>query len=177
MIAIDTFMQPMPGFEDEAEENFIEFCSTTHPDIFEFLLDCVDQNLILNTLYWEPLDWRHPVHPWICSLTRYYSIDRAKAELFLEKFRDMSADFSLQQFWNQRKFVIAFDLTEVDFEQETPEYEVVNRATGALWDLEFPTLVGSREQYLTWQDLNNLEYRRSPSMVARAQALLDKFKS
>lgn len=173
MIAIETFMQPIAGFEAEAEENFIKFCLTTHPDIFDFFVDCLDQNLILNTVHWTPVDWYHPVHPWIYSLARYYAVDMPKAEQFRKKFQDLSADFSIKKYWYQNKFDITCDLSEVDFSQETPEFEIINKETGALWDIVFPTVVGRREKYFTWPDINYLEkFTRSPSAIARDKRLI-----
>jgi len=143
MIAIDTFMQPMPGFEDEAEENFIEFCSTTHPDIFEFFLDCVDQNLILNkfTLIVDGVrdNWR------------YYATDVAKAEVFQQKFQSMPLNFSkekfsMQQFWNRHEFDISIDLSLVDLATEKHVVPLVSNDPKEMWSMTFP-LIGPLDHY------------------------------
>lgn len=155
MIAIDTFLQPRVGHESKAEQNFIKFCRSTHPKIVDFYWHCVHQNLILNRFYWQPVDWNHPVHPCMQSLIRYYAIDMAKAQQFQLLHDDLSAEFSLKKFWMQNQFDITCELKAVDFDGETPQYEVVDTNKKVFWGIQFPISVGSRDGS-SWFDLNPL---------------------
>ena len=135
MIAINTVVKPMVGHEQEAVENFEIFYDSVHPDIFEFLKDIVDQNLILNTMFWEPYDGVHHHH-----LIRYYAVNMENAEIFKEKLLSEIADFSLKKFWNLKKFDYSVELTEINFDLELPQYYVIQQETGGLWGDPWPLL-------------------------------------
>jgi hypothetical protein len=135
MIAIDTVQCPMAGHESEAEANLYNFYESAHPDLFEFLKDLVDQNLILNTLFWEPYDENNS-H----NLLRYYAVNMENAKIFQEKLSSESADLSLKKFWNQNKFDYSVELKEIDFDKETPQYTVIDHDTGGLWGEVWPVL-------------------------------------
>ena len=135
MIAIDTVVKPMVGLESQAHENFLVFHETSHPDLFEFFKNIVDQNLILNTLFWRPYDENNYNH-----LLRYYAVDMKNAEIFQEKLLSEVADLSMKKFWNQNKFDYSVELKEIDFDKELPQYYVVDHDTGGLWGDVWPLL-------------------------------------
>ena len=139
MIAINTHVSPMVGHEQEALANFHTFYhESTHPDVFEFFKDIVDQNLILNTMFWEPLnDVAHHTH-----LLRYYAVNMENAEIFQEKLVNESADFSIKKFWNLRKFDYSVELTEINFDEELPQYYVVDLESGGVWGDVWPLYWG-----------------------------------
>jgi hypothetical protein len=135
MIAINTVIKPMVGHEQEAIDNFYIFHESAHPDLFEFFKALVDQNLILNTIFWEPYV-ENNVH----QLLRYYAVNMANAEIVQEKLSSESADLSLKKFWNQNKFDYSVELTEINFDEELPQYYLVDENTGGFWGDIWPLL-------------------------------------
>ncbi len=118
----------MVGYEQEALENLeVIYFESTLSDVFEFFKPIVDQNLILNTVFWEPYAVDHVHH-----LTRYYAVNMENAGIFQEKLISESADFSMKKFWNQKKFDYSVELTEVNFDGELPQYYVVDYESGGV---------------------------------------------
>jgi len=135
MIAINTVIKPMVGHEQEAIDNFYTFHKSPHPELFEFFKEFVDQNLILNTMFWQPYDDRNLNH-----LLRYYAVNMENAEIFQEKLLSESADFSMKKFWDQNKFDYSIELTEINFDEEFPQYYVVDNESGGVWGDVWPLL-------------------------------------
>ena len=135
MIAINQVVKPMVGHEEEALENFLIFYQSPQPEAFEFLKDIIDQNLILNTYYWHPYDEQGAHH-----LNRHYAVNMENAIIFQEKLLSESADFSVKKFWNQKKFDYSVELTEVNFDEELPQYYVVDHESGGVWGDVWPLL-------------------------------------
>lgn len=138
MIAIDTRIQPFENQQQEAIKNWQDiFLADSQTELLAFLQECVDQNLILNSIGWtDPtVEYNYDEH----NTIRYYSTDLPKAELFIQKLTDMSANFSLKKFWAQNKFDFTVEWSTVDFDTETTEFEVVNTPLGEIWGVSFPT--------------------------------------
>ena len=137
MIAINTVVKPMVGHEQEALENLnVIYYESTLSDVFEFFVPIVDQNLILNTMFWEP--YSDLSDPHLHHLTRYYAVNMENAEIFQEKLLSESADFSIKKFWNLKKFDYSVELTEINFDEELPQYYVVDKESNGVWGDPWP---------------------------------------
>ena len=128
MIAINTVVNAMVDHEQEALENLnIIYFESTNSELFEFFKPIVDQNLILNTLFWEPYKPQQ-----LHQLMRFYAVNMENAEIFQEKLLSASAEFSFKKFWNQRKFDFSVELTEINFDGEIPQYYVIDHESGGV---------------------------------------------
>ena len=137
MIAINTVVKPMVGHEQEAIENLNDiYYESTLSDVFEFFVPIVDQNLILNTMFWEV--YSDLSDPHLHHLTRYYAVNMENAEIFQEKLLSESADFSIKKFWNLKKFDYSVELTEINFDEELPQYYVVDLESNGVWGDPWP---------------------------------------
>ena len=133
MIAIDTVIKPMSAFESEAYDNYVEFHATSHVDIFEFFKPMIEQNLIVNKIFWDPYD-----DIGLHQLIRYYTDDADKAKIFQEKILSDTADFSLKKFWNHLKFDYTVEIKEINFSNQQPQWDVINTETGEVWGEIWP---------------------------------------
>ena len=139
MIAIDTRIQPFEGQEIEADKNWQDiFLADSQPELIAFFQECVDQNLILNSVGWSQLPeekYNYDNH----STVRYYSVDLEKAEVFKQKLEDMAATFSLKKFWSENKFDFIIEQSLVDFDQEMIAFDAVNSELSEVWGTGFPS--------------------------------------
>lgn len=139
MIAIDTYIRPMLGFEDECLAHWTEFLSNnSNENLYNFFNDCINQNLIINLFLWVPHELPLTLN---IGLLRYYSQDLSTATLVKEKFEDPTASFSLKKFCNQMKFdFVCSDPKEIAFDEDPSDgfLPVIGPAENCVWDLNFP---------------------------------------
>ena len=137
MIAIDTRIQPFEGQEIEADKNYQNiFLSESQPDLVAFMQECLDQELVLNSAGYSAQEnyYNFDDH----GIIRYYAIDLEKAESFIAKLTDMSANFSVKKFWAENKFNFFVEHSTVNFDAEHIAFEVVDASTSQVWGTNFP---------------------------------------
>jgi hypothetical protein len=138
VIAIDTSIEPFVGQERQAIKHWQNvFLADSQPELVAFFQQCVDENLIFNTLqHNEPaiIHCDYDLH----HTMRYYSADTSKAEAFKQKLEDMSANFSLKKFWANNKFNLTVELSTVDYDTQSPQFDVVNTTLSTVWGINFP---------------------------------------
>jgi hypothetical protein len=140
MIAIDTHVSPMAGISDElGEAQHLAHRGSAQPEMFEYFKNILDQNLILNTFYWE-IDESDPANSVYQAkfMIRYYSIDQASAEIFLEKLMSTTAEFSIYKMYTAANINFSAELKEINFDEESPQYSVIDEATGEIWGEMWP---------------------------------------
>jgi hypothetical protein len=163
MIAIDTRLVPLEGKKKEAMQSWRDLFLADSPpaDFLAFCKECVDQNLILpigSKLYdfedqllvvnkfndWVnketgmyPGDAFEDSHESWKHIIRYYAVDLPKAEIFIQKLEDMSADFSVKKFWLQNNWHFYTNYSTVDFDQEITSFTFVDHSS--LWDISWPS--------------------------------------
>jgi hypothetical protein len=141
MIAIDTYTQPMTGFEDTCHAHLTTFLTSDGDEnLYNFFKDCVNQNLIKNLFLWVPYELPVMLN-W--GLIRYYSDDLSTATLVKEKFEDMNANFSVKKFWNQMNFEFAcVDPKEIVFDEEPSDsfFPVIDLDGNGIWAFDFPVV-------------------------------------
>ena len=138
MIAIDVTMIPTNDQVENSPESMGEFVNLQYREIVAFFQDCIDESLILNLIDNVVGDRE--------SVTTYYSTSIENAQLFEQKFQDLSAEFSIRKFWNQHGFDTTISMKEIDFnyvEDLTVPYALVktpliDKENSEIWGVPFP---------------------------------------
>ena len=143
MIAVEIYCKPTKKCDFVAIQNWTEFICAEYLAMFDFLQDCIDQNLIVNKFSLTVNG--------VTDLWKYYSPDLTSAEIFQEKFNNMPLNFSkekfsMKEFWNQHEFEIDILLKEINFNNEKELFDLINKDTGEIWATTFP-LSGPFDQY------------------------------
>jgi hypothetical protein len=109
-----------------------DFVNSSYEQLFAYIKDCVDKNLIINLVRCEPnMDTK---------ILRYYSTTLENAQAFQQVAEDMNADFSLKKFWHDCGLTQTANITEIDFDSlpENELYTLIDVDTGELWAIPFP---------------------------------------
>jgi len=126
MIAIDVTMAlrdlvPTPTFEvGQPEWDRTAQMQVYYHEIRNFMQQCIDQNLILDA------------HLGNVSVTtarydkcRYFSTTAENAQQFVDKFCDMSAEFSMKKMWDQYEYDVSVEQSEIDFDTQPMPYQII----------------------------------------------------
>lgn len=136
MIAIDVTMTlrdsiPTPTFEfGQPEWDRTAQLQVYYHEIRNFMQECIDQNLILDACIGDV-----SVTTARCDKGRYFSTTPEKAQQFVDKFCDMSAEFSMKKMWDQYGYDIVIEQSEIDFDTQPMPYQIIP-STGDLWSYQ-----------------------------------------
>jgi hypothetical protein len=131
MIAIDVTMFPVGTDANVGQDYTMPFVNKEYKAIFAFFQDCVDQSLILNVIEHEEF--------FNSTVTTYFSPNMEKAQLFEQKFQDLTAEFSMRKFWNQSELDTTTAFREVDFDLVWNTFELVNQEFLEIWGFPIET--------------------------------------
>jgi hypothetical protein len=133
MIAIDVKMFAIDNDTSLTENNKILFTNNEYEKIMNFFQECVDQSIVLNFfIYEESVDY---------DLTTYFASSVEKAQMFEQKFQDLTAEFSMKKFWNEFVLDITISQREVDFDEgalANSGAELVNKEHSRIWGYSYP---------------------------------------
>jgi len=133
MIAIDVKMFAINSDTTLTENQKILLTNNEYEKIMNFFQECVDQSIVLNFFtYRESVDH---------DLTTYFASSIEKAEMFEQKFQDLTAEFSMRKFWNEFALDVSISQREVDFDEGTlanSGAELVNTEQSKIWGYEYP---------------------------------------
>lgn len=118
MIAIDVTMFPIGVDASVGQEYTMPFVSKEYTAIVAFFQNCIEQSIILNLVDYEQF-YDHDV-------TIYFSPDMEKAQLFEQKFQDLTAEFSMKKLWNQVGLDTSIAFREIDFDTLKSVTELIN---------------------------------------------------
>jgi superfamily II helicase len=140
MIAIDVTMTATNEQMDNSLDYHASFINSNYSKVFAFFRRCVDRGLVLNFIdNVQDADANTDV-------TTYYSITMENAQVFEQKFQDLSSEFSLRKMWNEAGFETSISMKEIDFNYvEDPTHPeafkktvLVDEENSTIWGIQFP---------------------------------------
>lgn len=144
MIAIDVTMAPVHETLVSTAEDFspvseplaagpeFEVEIKFYAEIYNFFKDCIDKNLILNTVNISRIESTSQ------SITRYYATTSENAQAFQDAFTNMDADFSMKKLWAENEFNVLLTQSEIDFELVEDNIELIDQ-DDRLWSCVKPS--------------------------------------
>lgn len=128
MIAIDVTMFPIGVDASVRQEYTMPLVNKEYISISTFFQSCIDQSIIINLSQHEEFD--------NYDVTTYFSPDMEKAQLFQQKFQDLTAEFSMKKLWNQVGLDTSIAFRNVDFDALDLTFELINQNFSQIWGLE-----------------------------------------
>jgi hypothetical protein len=99
-----------------------ELCRQYWDEFVNWFSECIDQKLIINSCTLSYSD--EPKWP---NITTFYSVNAESAQQFVDKWMDLDAEFSMQEFWQKLNLRSTGLVETVDYEEvtATPELSIV----------------------------------------------------
>ena len=121
-----------PNIPDEIE---FQFLKQNSQKIENFLRSCIDQQLILNTVWIGMLDDQSiPYNS--RYITRYFATTSENAQAFQEAFINMDAEFSMKKMWAQHGLSIFLKQSEIYFDLVEDNFDLISE-DGKIWGIDF----------------------------------------
>jgi len=130
---INTAFQEVP--EATMPDELFEFLKPNSQMIENFFKNCIDQQLILNTI-WLGMPVNESEMIPSNYVTRYFSTTPENAQAFLDVFLDMSADFSIKKMWSQYGLRVLINQYEIDFDLVEDNFDLISE-DGKIWGIDF----------------------------------------
>jgi hypothetical protein len=105
---------------DKSEWDRSEQMIPYYTQMRDFFQACIDQNLILNACIGDV-----QVTTARYEKGRYFATTAEKAQEFVTKFCDMSAEFSMKKMWDQYGFDVSVEQHEIDFDEQPLPFEII----------------------------------------------------
>ena len=131
MIAIDVTMVPTAPGGDVTFDSTHEFFNVSYHEIIAFFKECIDQNLVINTVN---LDDHQTTEK---DVSRYYSISLENAQEFQRRWEDDTRVFSMKKLHDEAGCQVSFSTSEIDFDSVHNTVEIV-AVNNNLWGWTFP---------------------------------------
>ena len=126
MIAIDVILAlrdsvPAPTLSfGQPEWDRTSQLEVYYTEIRNFMQECIDQNLILNACIGDT-----SVGSARYDRGRYFSTTSENAQTFVDKFCDMTAEFSMKKMWDQYGYDVSIEQSEIDFDTQPMPYQII----------------------------------------------------
>ena len=138
MIQIDVTMQITKEYTGDILTLQLEHVDANYAKVFSFFEQCVNQELVLNFI--------DKARDGETDITSYFSLSKENAQIFEQRFQDLSAEFSMRKLWNEKGFETSITIKEVEFNlTEDPNNTIqrlgtlIDKDEKTIWGIDFPS--------------------------------------